>query len=194
MAIRWILDSDSYKIRKKTRINQRIFWFGLPSKVSIILVLTRIRICFKVQNTWNRTCYPRIIDIPMIIYLSSFDWLIRHSYLVSGPKSPWRRMRYFCIAPGTAQALSSSTFWGLTRYLIRAPQHYLTLAEFGRCPKFSHRNEWRSLEELGIRVVLISCTWLLIIQITQLSPFIPNQVEIVWTCCDYKGVVQSKGF
>ncbi len=98
------------------------------------------------------------------------DWLISHSYLVSGPKSSWSKVRHFCIA---ARASSSSTFKHfsvLTRYLMRAPQHYLTLAEFGRCPKLSHRNEWHSLDELGIRVVLISCTWLLSIQTTQLSP------------------------
>ncbi len=40
-------------------------------------------------------------------------------------------------------------------------------------------------------VVLISCTWLLSIQTTQLSPFlhIHNQGEIVWTCCDWEILV-----
>ncbi len=40
-----------------------------------------------------------------------------------------------------------------------------------------------SIEELGIRAILISCTWQLSIQTTQLSPFVHNQGEIVWTCC-----------
>ena len=51
-----------------------------------------------------------------------------------------------------------------------------------------------SVEELGIRVVLISCTWLLSIQTTQLSPFLHNQGEIVWTCCDWEIQVSSTGF
>ena len=48
------------------------------------------------------------------------EWIISHSYLVSGPKSSWSRLKHFCIA---VRASSSSTFkhlWGLTRYLMRA--------------------------------------------------------------------------
>ena len=31
--------------------------------------------------------------------------------------------------------------YDMTRCLMGATHHYLTLAEFGRCPKLSHRNE-----------------------------------------------------
>ena len=51
-----------------------------------------------------------------------------------------------------------------------------------------------SAEELGIRVVLISCTWLLSIQTTQFSPFLHNQGEIVWTCCVWEIQVSTSGF
>ncbi len=51
-----------------------------------------------------------------------------------------------------------------------------------------------SAEELGIRVVLISCTWLLSIQTTQLSPFLHNQGEIVWTCWVWEIQVSTSGF
>ncbi len=50
------------------------------------------------------------------------------------------------------------------------------------------------VEELGIRVVLISCTWLLSIQTTQLSPFLHNQGEIMWKCCDWEIQVSTSGF
>ena len=50
-----------------------------------------------------------------------------------------------------------------------------------------------SVEELGIRVVLISCTWLLSIQTTQLSHFLHNQAEIVWIFCDWEIQVSTWG-
>ena len=51
-----------------------------------------------------------------------------------------------------------------------------------------------SVKELGIRVVLISCTGLLSIQTIQLCPFLHNHGEIVWTCCDWEIQVSTSGF
>ena len=50
------------------------------------------------------------------------------------------------------------------------------------------------MKEHGIRAALILCTWLLGIQTTQLSPFLHNQGEIVWTCCVWEIQVSISGF
>ncbi len=71
-------------------------------------------------------------------------WLISYGYLVFGPKSSWSMLRHFSITVRASSSSKFKHFWGLTRYLMRAPHHYLTLAEFGRCSKLSHLNEWRS--------------------------------------------------
>ncbi len=72
-------------------------------------------------------------------------FLLSHDYLVFGRKSSCSRLWYFCVAARASSSLALKHFWGLTCYLMKAPHHYLTLAKFGRCPKLSHRNEWRSL-------------------------------------------------
>ncbi len=50
-----------------------------------------------------------------------------------------------------------------------------------------------SAEELGIRAVLILCTWPLSIQTTQQSPFLHNQGEIVWMYCLWEIRVSTAG-
>ncbi len=73
------------------------------------------------------------------LYLrASFDWWISHSYLVFGPKKSWSRLGHFCIA--ASSSFTFKHFLGFAPYLMRAPYHYLTLAELGRCPKLSHCN------------------------------------------------------
>ena len=59
--------------------------------------------------------------------------------------------------------------YDLTRCCLKgATRYYLTLAEYDRCPKLSHRNELGSLRRgAWDRVVLILCTCLLSIQATQ---------------------------
>ncbi len=48
------------------------------------------------------------------------------------------------IADKTSLSFTFKLFLGLARYIIRA-DYYLTLSEFGMCPKLSHRNESDSL-------------------------------------------------
>ena len=50
-----------------------------------------------------------------------------------------------------------------------------------------------SVDELGIRVVLILCTRLLSIQTTQQSPFLHNQGKFVWMFCDCEIRVSTSG-
>ncbi len=51
--------------------------------------------------------FARLLYLFGFIYRFRYNWLISHSYLVSGPTSSWSRVRYFYIA---ARASLSSTF------------------------------------------------------------------------------------
>ena len=48
------------------------------------------------------------------------------------------------VGPPQAIKLHVQAHYDLARHLMRATHYYLLLAEYGRCSKLSHRNEWCS--------------------------------------------------